>query len=214
LVSPEAQPSEQEIFNLIFVPGFSTAEKITEISGRGVGMDVVRRNIGKLRGKIDIKSSPGAGSTFSIHVPLTLAIIDGLIFSIGSERFIVPTLCVRESFRPAAGMVSNVCNRGEIVNVLGQHSPLVRLYERFGLEPESTDPAQGIIIVVGSGLQRCGLLVDRLLGKQEVVIKGLGDTFKQSRALAGAAILGDGHVGLILDINGLLHPDNTPAARN
>jgi two-component system chemotaxis sensor kinase CheA len=214
LVSPEAQPSEQEIFNLIFAPGFSTAEKITEISGRGVGMDVVRRNIGKLRGKIDIKSPPGAGSTFSIHVPLTLAIIDGLIFSIGSERFIVPTLCVRESFRPAAGMVSNVCNRGEIVNVLGQHSPLVRLYERFGLEPESTDPAQGIIIVVESGLQRCGLLVDRLLGKQEVVIKGLGDTFKQSRALAGAAILGDGHVGLILDINGLLHPDNTPAARN
>lgn len=214
LVSPEAQPSEQEIFNLIFAPGFSTAEKITEISGRGVGMDVVRRNIGKLRGKIDIKSSPGAGSTFSIHVPLTLAIIDGLIFSIGSERFIVPTLCVRESFRPAAGMVSNVCNRGEIVNVHGQHSPLVRLYERFGLEPESTDPAQGIIIVVESGLQRCGLLVDRLLGKQEVVIKGLGDTFKQSRALAGAAILGDGHVGLILDINGLLHPDNTPAARN
>jgi two-component system, chemotaxis family, sensor kinase CheA len=214
LVSPEAQPSEQEIFNLIFAPGFSTAEKVTEISGRGVGMDVVRRNISKLRGKIDIKSSPGAGSSFSIHVPLTLAIIDGLIFSIGSERFIVPTLCVRESFRPAAGMVSSICNRGEVVNVRGQHSPLVRLYERFGLEPESTDPAQGIIIVVESGLQRCGLLVDRLLGKQEVVIKGLGDTFKQSRALAGAAILGDGHVGLILDVNGLLHPDNTPAARN
>jgi two-component system, chemotaxis family, sensor kinase CheA len=187
---------------------------VTEISGRGVGMDVVRRNITKLRGKIEIESKPGAGSTFSIHVPLTLAIIDGLIFSIGRERFIVPTLCVRESFRPEAGMISTVLNRGELISVRGQFSPLVRLYERFGLQPDSTDPAQGIIIVIESNHQRCGLLVDRLLGQQEVVIKGLGDVFKQSRALAGAAILGDGHVGLILDVNGLLHPDHTPAARN
>jgi two-component system chemotaxis sensor kinase CheA len=209
-----AQPSEQEIFNLIFAPGFSTAEKVSEISGRGVGMDVVRRNISKLRGKIEIKSKPGAGSTFSIHVPLTLAIIDGLIFSVGRERFIVPTLCVRESFRPEAGMISTVQNRGEIVSVRGQFSPLVRLYERFGLQPDTTEPTQGIIIVVETNHQRCGLLVDRLLGKQEVVIKGLGDVFKQSRALAGAAILGDGHVGLILDVNGLLHPDDTPVAYN
>jgi two-component system, chemotaxis family, sensor kinase CheA len=211
LVSREAQPSEQDIFSLIFAPGFSTAEKVTEISGRGVGMDVVRRNISKLRGKIEIKSTLGAGSTFSIHVPLTLAIIDGLIFSIGHERFIVPTLCVRESFRPDASMISTVLNRGEIVSVRGQLSPLVRLYERFGLQPEHTDPAQGIIIVVETNHQSCSLLVDRLLGKQEVVIKGLGDAFKQSRALAGAAILGDGRVGLILDVNGLLHPENRPA---
>jgi len=214
LVAPEAKPSEQEIFSLFFVKEFATAEKVTEISGRGVGMDVVRRNISKLRGKIEIKSTPGAGSTFSIHVPLTLAIIDGLIFSIGRERFIVPTLCVRESFRPEAGMISTVHNRGEIVTVRGQFSPLVRLYERFGLQPDTTDPAQGIIIVVETNRQRCGLLVDRLLGKQEVVIKGLGDAFKQSRALAGAAILGDGHVGLILDVNGLLHPDPTHAGHN
>ena len=211
LVAREAQPSEQDIFSLIFAPGFSTAEKVTEISGRGVGMDVVRRNISKLRGKIEIKSKPGAGSTFSIHVPLTLAIIDGMIFSIGRERFIVPTLCVRESFRPEPGMISRILNRGEVVSVRGQLSPLVRLYERFEIQPENTDPTQGIIIVVESNHQRCGLLVDRLLGKQEVVIKGLGDAFKQSRALAGAAILGDGRVGLILDVNGLLHPENRPA---
>jgi two-component system, chemotaxis family, sensor kinase CheA len=111
-------------------------------------------------------------------------------------------------------MVSTILNRGEVVGVRGQFSPLVRLYERFGIQPESTDPAQGIVIVVESNHQRCGLLVDRLLGKQEVVIKGLGDTFKQSRALAGAAILGDGHVGLILDVNGLLHPDKAHVVRN
>jgi two-component system, chemotaxis family, sensor kinase CheA len=214
LISRDAQPSEHDIFNLIFAPGFSTAEKVTEISGRGVGMDVVRRNITKLRGKIEVKSKPGQGSTFFIHVPLTLAIIDGLIFSIGRERFIVPTLCVRESFRPEAGMISTIQRNGEMVSVRGQFSPLVRLYKRFGLQPDSTDPAQGIIIVVENNHQRCGLLVDRLLGQQEVVIKGLGDTFKQSRALAGAAILGDGHVGLILDVNGLLHPDDTPPACN
>jgi two-component system chemotaxis sensor kinase CheA len=211
LVQPEAQLSEQEIFNLIFAPGFSTAEKVTEISGRGVGMDVVRRNIGKLRGKIRIASTLGNGSTFSLHVPLTLAIIDGLIFTIGQERFIVPTLQVRESFRPEAGMVSRVHNQGEVVSVRGQLSPLVRLYERFGLSPENTDPGKGIIIVVETNHQRCCLLVDRLLGKQEVVIKGLGDSFKQSRALAGAAILGDGHVGLILDVNGLIHADGSVA---
>ena len=209
LVSRDARLSEQDVFGLIFAPGFSTAEKVTEISGRGVGMDVVRRNINKLRGKIEIKSSLGAGSTFAIHIPLTLAIIDGLIFSIGQERFIVPSLCVRESFRPEAGMISTIHDRGEIVSVRGQFSPLVRLYERFGLQPDNTDADKGIVIVVENNHQRYGLLVDRLLGKQEVVIKGLSEDFKQNGSLAGAAILGDGQVGLILDVNGLLCPPNT-----
>jgi two-component system, chemotaxis family, sensor kinase CheA len=204
LIAADAQLSDKEMFGLIFAPGFSTAEKVTEISGRGVGMDVVQRNITKLRGKIEVSSEPGAGSKFSIHVPLTLAIIDGLIFTVGKERFIVPTLCVRESFRPDASMISSIVNRGEVVSVRGQFSPLVRLDQRFGLQAEHTDPTQGIIIVVETNRQCCGLLVDRLLGKAEVVIKGLGDVFKANRALAGAAILGDGQVGLILDVNGLL----------
>jgi two-component system, chemotaxis family, sensor kinase CheA len=208
LIAADAQPSEKEIFNLIFAPGFSTAEKVTEISGRGVGMDVVQRNISKLRGKIEISSQPGAGSKFSIHVPLTLAIIDGLIFSVGNDRFIVPTFCVRESFRPETGMISTIRKWGEVVSVRGHFSPLVRLDRRFGLQAEHTDPTQGIIIVVETNHQSCGLLVDRLLGKQEVVIKGLGEAFKQNRAVAGAAILGDGEVGLILDVNGLLQPDD------
>ena len=214
LVAEGAQLSEQEIFGLIFAPGLSTAEKVTDISGRGVGMDVVQRNINKLRGKIEVRSTPGKGSTFSIHLPLTLAIIDGLIFSVGSERFIVPTLCVRESFRPAAAMLSTVQGRGEMVSVRGQLSPLIRLYEHFGLQPDSTDPLQSIIIMVETNRQHRCLLVDRLIGKQEVVIKGLGNTFKQSRGLAGAAILGDGRVGLILDVNGLASGRNGLLAHN
>jgi two-component system, chemotaxis family, sensor kinase CheA len=204
LVPAGAQLTDQEIFSLIFAPGLTTAEKVTDISGRGVGMDVVQRNISKLRGKIDVRSMPGKGSTISIHLPLTLAIIDGLIFSVGRERFIVPTLCVRESFRPAAAMISTIHGRGEMVSVRGQLSPLLRLYEQFGIQPESTDPTQSIVIMVETNRQHRCLLVDRLIGKQEVVIKGLGNTFKQSRGLAGAAILGDGRVGLILDVNGLV----------
>ena len=214
LVAEGAQLSEQEIFGLIFAPGLSTADKVTDISGRGVGMDVVQRNISKLRGKIEVHSTPGKGSTFSIHLPLTLAIIDGLIFSVGSERFIVPTLCVRESFRPAAAMISTVQGRGEMVSVRGQLSPLVRVYEHFGIQPESTDPTQSIVIMVETNRNHRCLLVDRLIGKQEVVIKGLGNTFKQSRGLAGAAILGDGRVGLILDVNSLAGSSNGLLAHN
>jgi two-component system chemotaxis sensor kinase CheA len=214
LVAKDAQLSEQEIYALIFAPGFSTAEKVTDISGRGVGMDVVRRNIQKLRGNIEIWSAEGKGSRFSIHLPLTLAIIDGLIFSVGSERFILPALSVRESFRPEPQMISTVHGRAEMVSVRGQFSPLVRLYERFGLQPETTDPGKAIIVVVESNNRVCGLLVDRLLGKQEVVIKGLGEALKRSRAIAGAAILGDGRVGLILDVNGLVPASEDHLSQN
>ena len=214
LVTAGAQLTDQEIFALIFAPGLSTAERVTDISGRGVGMDVVQRNISKLRGKIEVRSTPGKGSTISIHLPLTLAIIDGLIFTVGPERFIVPTLCVRESFRPSAAMISTVQGRGEMVSVRGQLSPLLRLYQQFGLQPESTDPTQSIVIMVDTNRHHRCLLVDRLIGKQEVVIKGLGNTFKQSQGLAGAAILGDGRVGLILDVNGLVSGSHTRSAHN
>lgn len=210
LISPAQQLSEKEIFSLIFAAGFSTAEKVTDISGRGVGMDVVRRNIEKLRGKIDTASTLGEGSTFTIYLPLTLAIIDGLIVSVGHERYILPTLSVCESFRPSAGMISTVHERGEMVNVRGRLSPLLRLYDYFDVQPKSTDPTQGIVIVIESGQEKRCLLVDQLLGKQEVVIKNLGETFKQNRALAGAAILGDGRVGLILDPQALVQLKTEP----
>jgi two-component system chemotaxis sensor kinase CheA len=204
LVRPDAPLAESDIFNLIFAPGFSTVENVTDLSGRGVGMDVVRRNIEKLRGKVEIQSTPGQGSTFSIYLPLTLAIIDGLIVGVGNQRYILPTLSVCESFRPTPGMISTVHGRGEMINVRGQLRPVLRLYEHLGIQPASTDPTDSIAVVVESGKDARCVFVDQLLGKQEVVIKSLGATFKQSRALAGAAILGDGRVGLILDPQALV----------
>lgn len=196
--------TDSEIFALIFAPGFSTAEVVTDVSGRGVGMDVVRRNIEKLRGKIEIQSRPGQGSTFSIYLPLTLAIIDGLLIGVGEHRYIVPTLLVRESFRPTREMISTLHERGEMVSVRGRLSPLLRLHDYFGVPARSTDPLQSIILVVGTERENRCLLVDDLLGKQEVVIKSLGETFKNNQALAGAAILGDGRVGLILNVDYLV----------
>ena len=204
VIRPDEHLTDKEIFELIFAPGFSTAEKITDISGRGVGMDVVRRNIEKLRGKIEIQSEPGKGSTFSIYLPLTLAIIDGLLFAVGNQRFILPTLSVRESFRPTKEMLSRVRERGEMVNVRDRLIPVLRMYEHFGIEPQTTDPCEAICVVVESGRDVRCLLVDELLGKQEVVIKSLGDMFKKTEGLAGSAILGDGRVGLILDVNALV----------
>jgi two-component system chemotaxis sensor kinase CheA len=205
LIHADTVLTEQETYQLIFEPGFSTAEIVTDVSGRGVGMDVVRRNIEKLRGKIEIQSVLGEGSCFRIYLPLTLAIIDGMLISIGHQRYILPALLVRESFRPTPGMISTVQGKGEMVNVRGRLTPMLRLYEHFGLTPESTDPTQSVVVVVGyENQQRC-LLVDQLLGKQEVVIKALGETFKQRKDFAGAAILGDGQVGLIIEVDGLVN---------
>jgi two-component system chemotaxis sensor kinase CheA len=205
LLDPNVELTEKEIFGLIFTPGFSTAEAVTDISGRGVGMDVVRRNIEQLRGKIEIQSTPGKGTTFSIFLPLTLAIIDGLIVRVGADRYILPTLSVRESFRPTHAMLSTLHGKGEIINVRGRLLPLLRLNEFLGVNADQTDPTQAVVIVIESdGAQRC-VLVDELVGKQEVVIKSLGDTFHSNPVLAGAAILGDGRVGLILDVGALVH---------
>jgi two-component system chemotaxis sensor kinase CheA len=204
LIQPDATLSEAECFALIFAPGFSTAEKVTDVSGRGVGMDVVRRNIEKLRGRVEIQSVAGAGTTFTILLPLTLAIIDGMLVGVGDDRYIIPTLSVRESFRPRPGMVTTVHERGEVVSVRGRLTPLLRLGQHLGTPGRAVDPTEGIIVVVESGEAARGLLVDELLGKQEVVIKNLGETFRKQNLLAGAAILGDGRVGLILDVDTLV----------
>ena len=214
LASKDATLTDQEVYSFIFAAGFSTAEKVTDLSGRGVGLDVVRRNIEHLRGRVDIESEAGKGTKFKITLPLTLAIIDGLIVKVGEERYILPTLSVRESFRPTAAMITRVQNRAEVVNVRGRLIPLVRLYDLFGIRAAATDPRNGIIIVVQSGATLRCLLVDNLLHKQEVVIKNLNDMMvHKNRALAGAAILGDGRVGLILDVNSLTHQDNQSYAK-
>ncbi len=200
LVAPDADLPDSEIFQLVFAPGFSTADVITDISGRGVGMDVVKKNIEKLRGKIEIESTPGLGAVFYIYLPLTLAIIDGMMIMVGGQKFILPTLSVRESFRPTKEMISTVHERGEMVNVRGHLLPLVRVADRFGVQSTLEDPFEGIVIVVESGHEVRALLVDDLIGKQEIVIKSLNEQFKSNKMLSGAAILGDGTVGLIIDV--------------
>ena len=204
IIKADENLDEREIFDLIFAAGFSTAEKVTDLSGRGVGMDVVRRNIEKMRGKIEISSIEGEGTTFTLYVPLTLAIIEGLLVGVGEERYVIPTLSVRESFRPLPGMVTQVQGRGEVVSVRGRLTPILRLGRHLNTPHTALDPTQGIIVVVEAGQDSRCLLVDQLIGKQEVVIKSLGEMFRHQTEFAGAAILGDGRVGLILDINALV----------
>ena len=195
--------SENDILNLIFEPGFSTAEQVTDVSGRGVGMDVVRKHIEKLRGRTEIHSIPGQGTTFTLKLPLTLAMIEGLVVGVGPERYIVPMFAVREMFRPAREAVSTVHNRGEMVLVRGRLLPILRLYRKFNVRSRGEDPCASLLIVAESEGKSFCLMVDELIGKQEVVIKGLGETFRNTPGVAGGAILGDGRVGLILDLDGL-----------
>ena len=191
------------MFSFIFEPGFSTAQQVTDVSGRGVGMDVVRKQIVKLRGRVDISSRPGQGSTFILKLPLTLAIIEGLVVGVGTHRYIVPIFAVKEMFRPAPDSLSTVPDGGEMVLVRGSLLPILRLHRRFGVIPTSEEPSEGVLIVVESARKNFCVLVDELIGKQEVVIKSLGETFKNVTGIAGGSILGDGRVGLILDVEAL-----------
>ena len=204
LVDAQESLAESQILDLIFMPGFSTAEQVTGLSGRGVGMDVVRRNIEKIRGKVEVESVPGKGTRFTTYVPLTLAIIEGLLVGVGDQRYIIPTLSVQESFRPLPGTVTTVQGRGELISVRGRLTPLLRLGRHLNTPSKADDPSRGIVVVVESGQDSRCLFVDELIGKQEVVIKSLGDVFRDQHAFAGAAILGDGRVGLILDVNALV----------
>lgn len=203
LIEPGVHLSEQEIFNLIFEPGFSTAAQITDLSGRGVGMDVVRKNIQKLRGRIEIQSKAGHGTTFLLKLPLTLAIIEGLVVAVGDHRYIVPIYAVRELINPKPENISTVHGRNEMAMVRDRVLPIVRLARRFNVVPKSEDPCKGLLVVAESQEQLFCLFVDEVLGKQEVVIKSLGDTLKNIPGIAGGAILGDGRVGLILELDGV-----------
>lgn len=212
LVAAEKDLAENEIFNLIFEPGFTTAAQVTNVSGRGVGMDVVRRHIEKLRGRIEIRSVLGHGAAFLLKLPLTLAIIDGLVVGVGSERYIVPLFAVREMFRPTAETIWTVQQKNEMALVRGNLLPVFRLYKRFGVKPKSTEPTESVLVVAEvEGACYC-LLVDELIGKQEVVIKSLGETFSGVTGIAGGAIMGDGRVGLILDLDRLLKDGEREAA--
>ena len=203
LIADESKLSDSEIYNLIFHPGFSTAKQVTDVSGRGVGMDVVKKAIEKLRGKVEINSIPGQGSTFIIRLPLTLAIIEGMLVRVGKERYVIPALSILESLRPTRKQYSTVEGKGEMILNRGKLIPLIRFSQIFDTECDSNNPWEALVMVVEhDGSQMC-LLLDELLGKEEVVIKSLGETLKDARGIAGGAIMGDGKVGLILDMSGI-----------
>lgn len=216
LVEADRVLADNEILELIFAPGFSTAEAVTDLSGRGVGMDVVKRNIEELRGRVEISSTVGSGTTFTIRLPLTLAVTDGMLVQVGGERYIIPTASIQQSFRPAKSELSTVVGTGEIVNVRGESLSILRLHRLFGVRDGYKQPSDGLLVIVGVGTQRCAVLVDELVGQYQAVAKPLGDGIGKIRGVAGSAILGDGRVGLILDVAELVtvarESETTPSA--
>jgi two-component system chemotaxis sensor kinase CheA len=196
--------SDDQVWALIFHPGFSTAEKLTDVSGRGVGMDVVKRNIETLGGIVSIKTVTGRGTIFTLRLPLTLAIMEGMTIRVGKDTYIVPLLSILESIQPKAGMVKTLIGKGEVVNVRGVFHPMVRLYEVFDLQPEHKNPAEAILLIMETEGERVVVMVDEILGQQQVVIKSIEQNFRKVDGVAGATILGDGTVGLILDVRGLV----------
>ena len=211
---PEAL-SDDEVWQFIFNPGFSTAEKITDVSGRGVGMDVVKRNIENIRGKVDIKSWKGHGSEIILRLPLTLAIIDGMIIRVGDERYTMPITAIKESIQAQPEMVTETMDGQEILRIREHLIPVVRLHELFEIETDVEKLEDGIITVVeNEGRQVC-LLVDELIGQQQVVIKGLSDFVSNHPCVSGCTILGDGDISLILDIAGIIgHSESNLAGVN
>ena len=204
IVEAGKELTDTEAFNLIFQPGFSTAAQITEISGRGVGMDVVKKGIEALRGRIDVTSKLGEGSTFAMKLPLTMAITDAMLLRVGGEHYLLPTASIEHSFRPTDGAVSSVAGRGEMVMLRGDLLPVFRMHELFNVKDANTDPHDALFICIEGEGKRCALMVDELLGQQQVVIKSLGQSMGQIPGVSGGSILGDGCVGLILDAGGLL----------
>ena len=196
--------SDGEVWQLIFAPGFSTAEVVTDVSGRGVGMDVVKRNITAMGGTVEIRSVPDLGTTIAISLPLTLAILDGMSVKVGDEVYILPLGYVIESLQPAATDIKEIAGQGRVVKVREEYLPLIPLYQIFAIDPRYPDPSQGILVILESEGKKAALLVDSLVGQQQVVVKNLESNFRKVAGISGATILGDGGVSLILDVAALL----------
>jgi two-component system chemotaxis sensor kinase CheA len=212
LVGPNDTLTDSEVYELIFLPGFSTAEKTTDVSGRGVGMDVVRRNVQELGGKVDVKSDPGRGSRFTITLPLTLAIVDGQSVAVGTETYIVPLISIVESMQLKASGITRLSGHSEVLSFRGDYLPIIRLHELFGVEPRSRALHEGLVVVAEGDGRRVGIFVDDLLGQQQVVIKSLEANYGHIEGVSGATILGDGSVALILDVPGLIRAASMRAA--
>lgn len=204
LVPPDMALSEEQIFELLFLPGFSTAEVVSDVSGRGVGMDVVRRNIQSLGGSVEVSSQLNEGSCFTVRLPLTLAILDGQSVAVGSETYIVPLVSIIESIQVRNGMINHVAGRGETFRLREEYLPIVRLADIFAIDAATRKLTEGLLVVVEGDGRRAGLFVDDLLGQQQVVIKSLEANYRKIEGVSGATILGDGSVALILDVPGLI----------
>ena len=204
LVAPEEELSDERVNNLIFQPGFSTAEVVSDVSGRGVGMDVVKRNINELGGYVQIYSTPGKGSMVRIRLPLTLAILDGQLARVGTEVYVVPIVSIVETIQVRAEQVSTIANRAQVIRLRDDYLPIVRLHELFDIEPEHTELLDGLLMIVEADGTRVGLFLDELMSQQQVVIKSLETNFRPITGFAGATMLGDGRVALILDVPGVI----------
>jgi chemotaxis protein histidine kinase CheA len=203
--SEDREMKDEDIWRLIFEPGFSTAEQVSSISGRGVGMDVVKRNIERLRGKVDVRTKAGVGTIFAVRIPLTLAIIEGMVVRVGAHRYTIPISSIKESFRPGREQITRTPDGLEIVRIRGELQPVLRLHELYRVDPRYFQLSEGILIMVENSDNKCCLFVDELLGQQQIVIKGLPGYLNHVKGISGCAILGDGEISLILDIAGLIN---------
>ena len=204
LIAADAVMTDDETNQLIMLPGFSTAEKITDVSGRGVGMDVVKRNVEALNGSISIRSTQGKGSTFRIRLPLTMAILDGLAMRLGSDVYVLPLLSVVESLRPEPKHIVHIAERGELVMVRGEPLPLIYTHRLFNVTGELTNPCDGLVVIVEHQGRKYGIVVDELIGQLQVVMKSLEANYERVDGVSGATILGDGRIAMIVDIAGLV----------
>jgi two-component system chemotaxis sensor kinase CheA len=204
LIDSAERMTDKEVWQMVFLPGFSTAEKVTEISGRGVGMDVVRQAVESLRGRIEVQNTEGQGCAFIMRMPLTMAITDGMIVKIGSQRYVLPTANIQKAVRPVESDIHTVNQRAEMLMFMDELVPVIRLHRLFEIPDAGTQLTSGLLVVIGEGQQRCALFVDDLLSRTQVVTKLLGKGFNNIPGVAGGAIMGDGTVGLILDASGIV----------
>jgi two-component system chemotaxis sensor kinase CheA len=196
--------SDADVWQIIFAPGFSTAAVVTDVSGRGVGMDVVKKNMESIGGRIEIDSSLGQGTSMIIRLPLTLAILDGLSIAVGDQIYIVPLGFISESLQPDPGDIKEISGQGEVVHVRGEYLPLIALHKMFGIHPKITNPAEGILVLLEAEGKKVALFVDELVGQHQVVIKSLETNYRKVPGVSGATIMGDGRVAMIIDVGALV----------
>ncbi|MBA6365197.1 chemotaxis protein CheW, partial [Colwellia sp. BRX8-8] len=214
LVDEKTTLSDSQVFDLLFEPGFSTAKEVSDISGRGVGMDVVKKNIQSLGGRIQVESEQGKGSTFRVNLPLTLAILDGQLVRVGKEVYIIPLITIVESLQPQKELINRVSGDMLLYRLREDNVPVIPIYQLFNIPCEFEHIESCLLVVVEADGQKIGLMVDDLLAQQQVVIKSLNDNYQQVQGVSGATILGDGSVAMILDVPGIIEMALTKAQIN